>query len=59
MIRKWTPEEDKILRPLLESTDSETVTGREGVMMLAGEGFRRTECSVRHRIRLMKGKGNN
>lgn len=54
MIRRWSWREDKILQPFCQSEGSETELGREGMDSLRGEGYRRTECSVRHRIRWLR-----
>jgi hypothetical protein len=54
MIRRWGWNEDKILQPLCQGAGSETELGRDGVFMLRGEGYHRTECSVRHRMRWLR-----
>ncbi len=54
MIRRWTWSEDRILQPLCQGEGSETELGRQGMDDLRDEGYRRTECSVRHRIRWLR-----
>ena len=54
MTKRWTYFEDKILQPHCCSAGSETDLGQMGMDDLRYEGYHRTECAVRHRIRWLR-----
>ena len=54
MSDKWSDEEDAAIIPLLRWPGTDSEIGREGVMMLSGAGYKRSQNAVVHRLRKLR-----